>query len=310
MRVLVLGGTGFLGRHVAAALTARGHDAVIASRRAATDRRECRFERRTHAGSWADVLADVDAVVNCVGILRARGRETYERVHHLAPAALAADCARRGLRLIHVSALGLHADARSGFIRSKLAGEEALRASGADYTIVRPSLLDGEGGFGARWLRALSRWRWHAVPADAGGRIAVLAVEDAASAIARLCELGGTECREADLGGLEGRTLAEHLAALRARHRSDTPRIVRVPALLARLASHACDLVHVSPFSFGHLELLRRDNVPRVNALPWLLGAPPRRIRSDRETASARGRAILPPSAVRDGGSTRTAPAR
>jgi NADH dehydrogenase len=54
-------------------------------------------------------------VVNAVGILRERGSETYDRVHHLAPAALAAACAPAALRLIQVSALGLHPGARSGF---------------------------------------------------------------------------------------------------------------------------------------------------------------------------------------------------
>ena len=319
MRVLVLGGAGFLGRHVAAALAARGHRVVIGSRRPrgpGRGYRQCRFERRIHGGAWGDALADIDAVVNCVGILRERGAATYDRVHRLAPAALAGDCARLGIRLVHVSALGLHADAGSAFIRSKLAGEGALRASGADCTIVRPSLLDGEGGYGARWLRAISRWPVHAVPADARGRIAVLAVEDAACAIVRLCELRGGEFREADLGGLEWHTLAEHLADLRARSGRCGARVVRVPPLLARLASHVCDALHVSPFSFGHLELLRRDNVPRVNALPTLLGAAPRRVGAareftrDRETATARGRASLQPSAAHDDGSTPTAQAR
>jgi NADH dehydrogenase len=50
---------------------------------------------------------------------------------------------------------------------------------------------------------------------------------------------------------------------------------VPVPGLLARLVSHICDLAHFSPFSFGHLELLRRDNVPCPNALPRLLGREP-----------------------------------
>ena len=44
-----------------------------------------------------------------------------------------------------------------------------------------------------------------------------------------------------------------------------------LPATAARIASHACDALHVTPFSFGHLELLRRDNVPSPNLLPQLL---------------------------------------
>lgn len=314
MRVLVLGGAGFLGRHVAAALAHRGHAVSIGSRSARQSGtypvRRARFESLTEAAAWAPLLAGVDAVVNCVGILREWGAATYDAVHHRAPAALASACAARGVRLVHVSALGLDARARSGFILSKLRGEAALRAAGADFCIVRPSLLDGEGGFGARWLRAVARWPVHCVPADATGRIAVLDVEDAAAAIARVATMPGPAPREVELGGLESFTMAEYLAALSGRSRA-TP-VIRIPALVARIASHLCDALHLSPFSFGHLELLRGDNVPQPNALPVLLGAAPRAVGATggREGAFARDRAIPRPSAIRDGGSTRSARAR
>lgn len=286
---LVLGGSGFIGRHVVAALEARGCRVAIGSRhpqrrkRAAgsshADYRAIRFERLLDMADWHDLLSDCDIVVNCVGILRPRGRETYDRVHHRAPAALAAACRARGLRLIHVSALGLDAGARSGFLRSKLDGEVALRASGADWRIVRPSLLDGEGGFGARWIRGVARWPLHVLPADAIGRIAALDVGDLGEAIARLAlSADPGENREYDLGGPHARTLAEHLAAMRVLH-ADAPALqVTIPAWLARLASHACDLLHLTPYSFGHWELLRRDNFPRHNRLPELLGRAPRAV--------------------------------
>lgn len=296
MRVLVLGGGGFLGRHVAAALARRGHAVAIGSRvayEAGFPVRVARFEDLADAHAWQPLLAGCDAVVNCVGILRERGRATYDVVHRRAPAALAAACARAGVRLVHVSALGLAADARSRFIRSKRDGEDALRASGADCTIVRPSLLDGDGGYGARWMRRVARWPVHCVPADATGRIAMLDVGDAAAAIARLVELPGAVWREAEIGGLDWRTLAEHLATLRG---AAAP-VLRVPALAARLVSHACDALHWTPFSFGHLELLRRDNVPRANALPLLLGYAPVRVGAiDNSGASAAGRPYLPPA--------------
>ncbi|HEY0503586.1 MAG TPA: NAD(P)H-binding protein [Lysobacter sp.] len=287
--VLVLGGSGFIGRHAVAALEARGCRVVIGSRfpqrrlRRATDSRAeyrpIRLERLLDPTDWHEALRGCDVVINCVGILRQRGRETYDRIHHRAPAALAAACRVRGLRLIHVSALGLDPGARSGFLRSKLDGEAALRASGADWRIVRPSLLDGDGGFGARWIRRVARWPLHVLPADALGRIAALDVGDLGEAIARLAlstEPG--EDREYDLGGLHARTLAEQLAAMRALH-TDKPALqLAIPAWLARLASHACDLLHVTPYSFGHWELLRRDNCPRHNRLSELLGRAPREI--------------------------------
>ena len=284
MRVLVLGGTGFIGRQVAAALKARGHAVLIGSRSPERARRrlppalrdcelrEAHLERLTCRGAWHALLAGCDTVINAVGILRERGAETYDKVHHRAPTALAAACAFGGRRLVHISALGLREHARSAFLTSKLAGERAIAASGARYSIVRPSLLDGEGGFGARWLRSLARWPVHFVPAEARGRIAVMAVTDLGEAIAALCEReASAEWCEVELGGTAAPTMAEYLRARRGR-----PALrVSVPRWLARLASHLCDLAHFSPFSFGHLELLRRDNVPCPNALPRLLGREP-----------------------------------
>jgi len=287
MTRLILGGAGFTGRHVAAALAARGHAVVIGTRhprRAARrlpaslhhcERREVHLERLTSPEAWKPLLRDVDTVVNAAGILRERGAETYERVHHLAPGALAAACARRAIRLVHISALGLHDDARSRFLRSKLAGERALAACGSNYSIVRPSLLDGEGGFGARWFRRVARWPAHFVPADAHGRIAALSVRDLGEAVAVLCEKrAAREWREVELGGSVLRTIGDYLAALRPADLAPAVRIA-VPAWIARIVSHLCDLVHFSPFSFGHLELMRRDNAPRHNLLPALLGRAP-----------------------------------
>ena len=288
MRVLVLGGTGFIGRHVAAALAARGHQVSIGTRHPARavrrlppalrscELREVHFERLAERSDWHVVIAGCHAVVNAVGILRPRGAATYDRVHHRAPAALAGACALGGRRLVHVSALGLSDAARSRFLLSKLAGERAIAASGAPYSIVRPSLLDGEGGFGARWLRWFARSPVHFIPADARGRIAVLDVAELGEAIAALCEMpANAGSREIEVGGLAAPTMGEYLAVLRTRHSSRPALRVPVPAWLARLASHLCDVAHFSPFSYGHLELLRRDNVPRPNLLPRLLGRNP-----------------------------------
>jgi uncharacterized protein YbjT (DUF2867 family) len=291
MRVLVLGGTGFIGRHVAAALAARGHEVCIGTRHPARaarrlpaalracELREVHFERLAKRSDWHVVVAGCHAVVNAVGILRPRGAATYERVHHLAPAALAAACALGARRLVHVSALGLSDEARSSFLRSKLAGERAIAACAAPCSIVRPSLLEGEGGFGARWLRWFARWPVHFVPAEARGRIAVLDVAELGEAIAVLCQTpASAEWREVELGGTTAPTMGEYLALLRAR-RSLRPALrVLVPAWLARIVSHLCDVARFSPFSYGHLELLRRDNVPRTNLLPRLLGREPREL--------------------------------
>jgi len=285
MRVLVLGGTGFLGRHVVAALAARDHVVFVGTRRPQRGadhdddgplRRLTRFEWLTEPARWEPLLEGVDAVVNCVGILRERGAATYERVHLVAPAALAAACkAARVRRLIHVSALGLRRNARSRFVLSKLRGEMALSRSGMPCTIVRPSLLEGNGGFGSDWLRRMARWPVHWIPEDAVGRIAIVDVRDVADAIAVLCVRPPPQrLHTVELGGRSAFTLAEYLAMLRQLEGRRRAPLVRLPPQAARLLAHACDLLHVTPFSYGHLELLRRDNVPAMNNLPRLLERP------------------------------------
>ena len=310
-RVLVLGGAGFIGRHVVQALARRGCKAAVGTRHprtrsrvqgaARTEFRQVRMEAMLQAGDWERTLEDFDVVVNCVGILRQRGRETYRRVHHLGPAALAAACRQRGLRLVHVSALGIDAGVRSRFPRSKRDGEAALRASGADWHIVRPSLLDGDGGSGARWIRRVAQWPIHPFPRGATGRIAVLDVVDLGDAIATLA-LEGAQQREHPLGGLQERTLAEHLAAMRALYTPRPALQLPIPDPIARLVAHACDVLHWTPFSYGHFELLHHDNVARPNRLPELLGRMPRVVGAaalDGEAPSIDDAALARPGGVR-----------
>jgi NADH dehydrogenase len=285
-----LGGTGFIGSHAAAALRARGHRVVIGTRRPRRalaklpaalrdcEMRETHFESLTTRYIWQPLLQDVDAVVNAVGILRERGGETYDRVHNMAPAALGEACARLGLRLVHVSALGLRPEARSRFLRSKLVAERKIMASGADYSIVRAGLLDGDGGYGAAWLRRIAAWPVHPYPADARGRLAPLDVRDMGEALAVLCERGGDGRREVELGGSAKRTLVDYLGALR-NVRGGAPALrLPLPAPLFRLAALACDVLHCTPLCPGLLDLLRRDNLPRANLLTSLIGHTPRQV--------------------------------
>lgn len=288
LRVLVLGGTGFIGRHAVAALHASGAQVAIGSRH--PERHEStypfaalhpvRFEQLLQPDAWAFLLKDVDVVVNCVGILRQRPNESYDHVHHRAPAALAVACAGAGIRLVHTSALGLHEGAKSRFLSSKLLGERAIAASGSDYAIVRPSLLDGEGGFGARWLRGLSRSPVHFIPRGARGGIAAMAATDLGKAFAALAALPSLMShREVELGGTRRYGYAEYLRELRADYTGTHALQIPLPNWAARVGAHVCDVLHFSPFSYGHWILLQRDNMPAPNRLPELLGHEPLPIR-------------------------------
>lgn len=283
-RVLVLGGTGFIGRHAAAALHASGAQVAIGSRHPARHERayayatlrEVRFEHLLQPEAWESLLEGVDVVVNCVGILRQRPNESYDHVHYRAPAALAVACARANVRFIHTSALSLHEGAKSEFLSSKLLGERAIETSGADYSIVRPSLLDGEGGFGARWLRGLSRSPLQFIPCGARGRIAAMTSVDLGEAFAVLVSQNTLrDYREVELGGTRHYAYAEYLRELRRDYTDSKALQIFIPDWMARIGAHLCDVFHFSPFSYGHWILLQRDNVPSPNRLSELLGREP-----------------------------------
>lgn len=303
VRVLVLGGTGFIGRHAALALHAAGADVAIGSRHPSRHTaiypfatfHLVRFEQLLQAQAWTALLKNIDVVVNCVGILRQRPQESYDQVHHRAPAALSQACAQAGVRLVHTSALGLHEGAKSRFLSSKLLGEKAIGASGCDYSIVRPSLLDGAGGFGAQWLRGLSRSPLHFIPRGARGGIAAMTASDLGHSYARLAGFTSlSEHREVELGGTHAYGYGEYLRKLRGDYLTGAALQIPLPNWMARLGAHVCDVFHFSPFSYGHWILLQRDNIPRPNRLPELLGREPDLIGLSRTPAMTAGAGKIP----------------
>jgi len=62
---------------------------------------------------------------------------------------------------------------------------------------------------------------------------------------------------------------------------------INVAPQFALLVSHVCDVLHVTPFSFGHLELMRRDNLPSRDLLAMLLGRTPKAIGRDKPARAA-----------------------
>ncbi|NOT14376.1 MAG: sugar nucleotide-binding protein [Methylotenera sp.] len=281
MKILVLGGNGFIGRNIVSALLKQNEGVTIGSRQdnANGNVRKIRIQTMLQKECWMDVLKDFDLVINAVGILRERNlqrsRETYEKVHTQAPTALAQACAELDVRLIHISAIGLKSDAQSRFLRSKLNGEQGVLTSGANAVIVRPSLLDGEGGYGAMWFRRVAQWPIQ-VAMKTEGLIAPLQVKDLGEAIANLSVARfETMPKVIELGGREVLSIPEYLTKLRMAYQKNAAIQILMPAMVVRIVSHILDVLAWTPLSFGHFELMQGYNAPANNYLPILLGRVP-----------------------------------
>jgi len=281
MKVLVLGGNGFIGSSIVKKLKQQGVQVLIGSRNPVekAEMVSIRMQEMLLVDDWLTVLKGIDIVVNSVGILRERNlqsnAETYNKVHNLAPTALAQACAKLNVRLIQISVIGLTDAAKSRFIRSKFAGEQGILSSGAQAILVRPSLLDGTGGYGAKWFRRVATWPVQLVM-KSKGLIAPLQVADLGEAVANLCQMEfDTLPKVIELGGNEIFAIEQYLTKLRIQTNKTRALQIAMPKIAVRLFSHIFDLLAWTPLSFGHFELMQGYNVPAKNMLPTLLGRKP-----------------------------------
>ena len=271
--VLVVGGSGFIGRHLVAALAARGLRVVVPSRR--RERAKHLILLPTVEVLDADVLAPgvlerlagrCQAVVNLVGILHSRrGRRDergpndygpdFARVHVELPQAIVAACRATGAkRLLHLSALGAHADAPSEYLRSKAIGEQAvLAAEDLDTTVFRPSVVFGPEDRFLNQFALLSRLTpVLAVPCPEA-RFQPVYVGDVVRAMLASLEDPEASRTAFELCGPRAYTLKELVAAV-CRITGRGRLIVGLPDLASRLQAK---LMGMAP---GPLKLMTTDN--------------------------------------------------
>lgn len=149
-RVLVLGGSGFVGRHVCEQLTRLGWQITVPTRRAVNAASVQSLpgltviEASVHQDAdLARLMPGHDAVVNLVAVLHGNEKR-FEQVHVQLPGKIASAMKKAGVqRLVHVSALGADPQGPSMYQRSKARGETVLHNAGLQLTILRPSVIFG-----------------------------------------------------------------------------------------------------------------------------------------------------------------------
>ncbi len=154
MRVAITGGTGFVGRHLAARLAAQGHEVVLVAR--GIDRRDKSVTRLpgtrlvraslTDEARLRESFEGCEAVAHCAGINRERGAETYRAVHIEGTRTVVAAAQAAGVsRIAILSFLRARPDCRSGYHESKWAAEEIVRSSGLEWTVLKSGVIHGRG---------------------------------------------------------------------------------------------------------------------------------------------------------------------
>ncbi len=281
--ILLLGGSGFLGGHVAPCLAEQGHRLTVPTRHRERARHLLVLptveviETSVHdEASLAELVAGQDAVINLVGILHSRHGLPYgpdfARAHVELPRRVASACRAAGVRrLVHVSALNADVNGPSQYLRSKGAGEAELRAAGTalDLTIFRPSVMFGPED---RFLNLFARLQRLApvMPlGNARARFQPVYVGDVAQAVAASLDrpdAGGQAfcCCGPQVYSLE--ELVRYAGTLAGCARP----VIALPEALARIQAGLLELLPNPPLSVDNLDSMEVDSVcPAGETLPF-----------------------------------------
>ena len=260
--VLVIGGSGFVGRHVVRRLAERGIDVIVPSRRRERARELILLPTvdvitaDVHdAAALASLMRDQDAVINLVGILQG-GRGTpygkhFAQAHVKLPQKIVATAKQLGIkRLLHMSALKAAVDAPSGYLRSKADGEAAILAAQPQIavTLFRPSVIFGDGDAFLKLFADLQKI-FPVVPLGCpDAQFQPVWVEDVAASIVGSLDSTDSFGKTYNLCGPKTYRLRE-LVALAGRHSGHLRPIIGLPDALARLQALAMEFVPGIPLS-------------------------------------------------------------
>ena len=266
--ILVLGGTGFVGRYVVDRLVATGDRVVVPTRR--RDNARHLFVLPTvsvveadvnHAAELRGLARGASAVINLVGILNETDGQTFRKAHvDLANHVIAACKAAGVRRLVQLSALNADPAGPSRYLKSKGEAEAAVAASGLDWTIFEPSVIFGREDAFLNLFARLLRIAPVMALARADARFQPVYVGDVAACIVQSLSLPATVGRKYPLCGPTIYTLRELV-----RYAGDVtgrPRpIIALGPALGKLQAAALELLPGTLMSRDNLASMQKDSV-------------------------------------------------
>lgn len=282
-RICVIGGSGFIGGYIAERLTEQGCQLTIATRRRERAKASLLVlpgaqlvEADIHRPEALEALiAGHDAVINMVGILHGSAAQ-FDKAHVQLSEKVIAACQSQGVRrLIHISALGADERGPSLYQQSKGRAEARVRASGLEWTILRPSVVFGHGDSFLNMFASLLRKAPLLPLAGAQTRFAPIWADDVARAVEASLTRRAAIGQSLDLAGPGVYTLAELVRLVGRRIGKPRP-VIALPQGLAMLQAALMEcLPGPTLISRDNVRSLSVDNVSGQPFPAALLGFSP-----------------------------------
>jgi len=289
VKVLVTGGTGFVGTSVVNRLLQRGHAVAVLARDSRKTRNRYNRWVETVAGnvldpaSLAAAAAGCDAIVHLVGIINEKCDQTFDRMHREATENVVGAAKAAGVkRFLHMSAMGSSEDSPSRYGQTKAAGEKAIRASGLNWTIFRPSIVFGPGDGFVSLLAPIVRLNPGFIPVIGPGttKFQPVAVSDVARVFADALEKPETIGKCFEVGGPQVFTLNDIYREIAAAVGRPGKRLVHFPLWYGRILAGGFEwlarrgVFRDPPLTKDQLRSLSRDNAADVSQTAAVFGGP------------------------------------
>jgi uncharacterized protein YbjT (DUF2867 family) len=284
MKILVCGATGFVGRHLTSALHSAGHTVVRGVRKSsAPDDIAVDYCKDTTKEAWLSKLAEIDAVINAVGVLRDSANQPMKLLLEQTPIALFSACKEAGVkRIVQVSALGIDQGIETPYFQNRRAPEGFLNALPDDirHLILRPSVIYGEDGESAKMFRLLAGLPLHTLAAGGKQRLQPVHIDDICDVVNRWLADNDAHSQTVTCVGQEATNMRGMLDSYRQQLGHSEALHISIPAFLVGLSAHAGDFIPASPLCSDTLSMLNAGSTGDDSEFTKLLGHPPRSYRT------------------------------
>lgn len=272
MKIMITGATGFIGFNLAQKLASDGHKIVATARRAedwqtripAWEWRSCDFSHDTQAEQWAARVADVDMVINAVGIISEDGKQSFERIQTLAPQALFTACSQAGVKVIQISAMGAdQPDIAIPFLRTKQHADDHLWQLPGECIVIYPSVVIGQGGSSTELFCKLSALPIIPLPGHGQQTMNPVHIDDLCAAVSHMILhwTGGKQRHQ--ITGATTLTLRELYSLLRDWMHFGKARFFPVPMSLLQFFSRMAEVLKLGGLlNTSTLDMLENSSTP------------------------------------------------
>jgi nucleoside-diphosphate-sugar epimerase len=285
MRILITGATGFIGSHIAEAVSRAGHELVLCARNPVIAQQRypnaeilrVNFSSDIDTGIWLQRMKSIDVVINTVGIIREHRHQSFNTLHRDTPIALFRACEISHVkRVIQISALGADESAISHYHLSKQAADTVLSGLALDWAILMPSIVYGPNGKSMALFKALSSLPLIPLVESGDQPVQPLHINDLVSAVMHCIESDQAIRKRIELVGPEPITIKEIFSELRNWLGYPPAMFISLPYSAALRLAKWGGLLGCAPVDDEAMRMLRRGNTGDVKGFMEAFGYCPK----------------------------------